>query len=104
MLREKIQNEIALINFRYSVEQKTQAETIFDLLEREDEKLSLGNYRLNFLASREEMVELMEKIALVIDDDGWVESRVWVAQAHRKALENDREEKRVALLEKLGLN
>ena len=37
----------------------TQAETVFELIAKHDEKLSLGEYRLNFLASREELVELM---------------------------------------------
>jgi hypothetical protein len=82
----------------------TQAETIFDLLAREDEKLSLGEYRLNFLASRQELVELMEKIAPSIKSDGWQESAEWVAGWHRKALEQDLAEKRAEILEKLNSN
>ena len=75
-----------------------QAEMVFDLLAKEDEKLSLGDYRLNFMASREDMVELMEKLAPVIKDDGWVDSPDWTAKAHRKALEQDKAEKREQLL------
>jgi len=81
----------------------SQAETIFDLIAKEDEKLSLGDYRLNFLASRAELVELMEKLAPVIKDTGWSDSPEWLAQVHRKALENDLAEKRAKLLEITGI-
>lgn len=81
-----------------------QAELIFDLLAKEDEKLSLGDYRLNFIASREEMVELMEKLAPVIKEDGWIDSPEWQAQAHRKALNQDKAEKKEQLLGFLGQN
>ena len=77
---------------------KTQAETIFELIAREDEKLSLGEYRLNFLVSRQELVELLEKIAPTIANDGWIDDPEWIAQAHRKALEHDLAEKRAQIL------
>jgi hypothetical protein len=73
---------------------KTEAEIIFDLIAREDEKLSLGEYRLNFLAGRTELVELLEKIAPTIKADGWTDSPEWTARVHRLALENDLAEKR----------
>lgn len=73
---------------------KIQAEMVFELLAREDEKLSLGDYRLNFVATREEMVELMEKLAPKIDGNGWADSPEWTARVHRLALENDLAEKR----------
>jgi hypothetical protein len=78
----------------------TQAETVFELIAKHDEKLSLGEYRLNFLASREELVELMEKIAPVIKADGWYDSPEWTAGVHRKALENDKAERRAITQEK----
>lgn len=78
---------------------KTQAELVFDLIAREDEKLSLGEYRLNFLASRQEMVELLEKIAPVIAGDGWIDDPEWTARAHRSALNHDLAEKRANLME-----
>lgn len=78
---------------------KTQAELVFELIAREDEKLSLGEYRLNFLASRQEMVELLEKIAPVIGDTGWTDSPEWTARVHRLALDNDLAEKRANLME-----
>lgn len=78
---------------------KTQAELVFELIAREDEKLSLGEYRLNFLASRQEMVELLEKIAPVIEGAGWTDSPEWTARVHRLALNNDLAEKRANLVE-----
>lgn len=82
---------------------KTQAETIFDLIAREDEKLSLGEYRLNFLASREELVELLEKIAPVIEGSVWTEDPEFTARVHRLALNNDLAEKRAKIAEALGV-
>ena len=73
---------------------KMQVETVFNLLAEEDEKLSLGQYRLNFIASREELVELMEKMASTIKADSWTDSPEWTAKVHRLALENDKAEKR----------
>lgn len=81
---------------------KTEAETIFELLTAEDQKLSHDRNRLNFIMSREAIVELMEKIAPTITDDGWTQSPEQTARAARKALENDREERRLELLAKLG--
>jgi len=81
----------------------TQAETVFELIAKHDEKLSLGEYRLNFLASREELVELLEKIAPVIKAEGWYDSPEWTAGVHRKALENDKAEKRAKLAEAFGV-
>ena len=83
---------------------KAQTETVFHLIAREDEKLSLGEYRLNFLASREELVELLEKLAPTIDGDGWTDSPEWTARVHRLALNNDLAEKRAKLAEMLGVN
>jgi hypothetical protein len=68
---------------------KTQAETVFYLIANEDEKLSLGKYRLNFIANRQELVELLEKIAPTLTDKGWGDSPEWIATSHRKALDND---------------
>jgi hypothetical protein len=82
----------------------TQAETVFYLIAREDEKLSLGEYRLNFLASREELVELMEKMAPVIKiDNGWADTPEFLARVHRLALDNDLAEKRAKLAEAFGV-
>jgi len=83
----------------------SQADTIFYLIAREDEKLSLGEYRLNFIASRQELVELMEKLAPAIKDTntGWTDSPEFLAKAHRLALENDIAEKRAKLLEMAGI-
>lgn len=77
---------------------KSQAEIVFDLIAREDEKLSLGDYRLNFMATRHELVELLEKIAPTLKANGWTDSPEWTAQAHRKALENDIAERRANLI------
>jgi hypothetical protein len=78
---------------------KTQAETVFSLVASESEKLSLGEWRLNFLASREELCEIMEKIAPTITADGWTDSPEWTARVHRLALNNDLAEKRANLME-----
>ena len=67
----------------------TQAETIFELVAKQEETLSLGPNRLNFIASREELVELLEKIAPVIKAEGWWDSPEWTAQVHRLCLNND---------------
>lgn len=77
---------------------QSQAQLIFDLVAQEDEKLSLGNYRLNFMSTREALVELLEKIAPTLKEDGWNDDPKWTAQAHRKALEEDREEIRENLV------
>jgi hypothetical protein len=85
----------------------SQAETIFELVASESEKLSLGEYRLNFIASREELVELLEKLAPVVKPSGglgWTESPEWTARVHRQALNNDIAEKRAQLLEKRSTN
>lgn len=89
---------------------KTQAETIFDLVNAESEKLAHSENRLNFIATREELLELMAKIAPNLEDDGWTVTRLSIVESHRKALENDlaerkakREADRLALLEKLGV-
>lgn len=79
-----------------------QAETIFELIASESEKLSLGEYRLNFIASREELVELLEKLAPAVKSEagyGWTESPEWTARVHRLALDNDLAEKRAKLME-----
>ena len=78
---------------------KMQAETVFNLVASESEKLSLGEWRLNFLASREELCEIMEKIAPTIKADGWEDSPEWTARVHRLALNNDLAEKRANLME-----
>ena len=78
---------------------KMQAETVFELVASQSEKLSLGEYRLNFLASREELCEIMEKIAPTIKADGWTDSPEWTARVHRLALNNDLAEKRAKLIE-----
>ena len=78
---------------------KMQAETVFNLVASESEKLSLGEWRLNFLASREELCEIMEKIAPTIKADGWTDSPEWTARVHRLALNNDLAEKRANLME-----
>lgn len=78
---------------------KMQAETVFSLVASESEKLSLGEWRLNFLASREELCEIMEKIAPTIKADGWTDSPEWTARVHRLALNNDLAEKRANLME-----
>jgi hypothetical protein len=83
---------------------KSQTETVFELIAREEERLSLGPNRLNFIATREELVEMLEKMAPTINDDGWIDSPEWTAQAHRKALDNDIAERRRNLVEKLGAN
>jgi hypothetical protein len=80
----------------------TQAETIFEIIAKREEELSLGPNRLNFIASREELVELLEKIAPVIKAEGWWDSPEWTAGVHREALNNDIAERRAMLLEKAG--
>ena len=82
---------------------KMQAETVFNLIASESEKLSLGEWRLNFLASREELCEIMEKIAPTIKADGWSDSPEWTARVHRLALNNDLEERRAKLIEMCGV-
>jgi len=77
----------------------TQAETLFELVAKRSEELSLGEYRLNFVASREELIEIMEKFAPVIKADGWSDSPEWTARVHRLALNNDLAEKRARLEE-----
>lgn len=84
----------------------SQAETIFELIASESEKLSLGEYRLNFIASRTELVELLEKLAPAVKSEaglGWTESPEWTARVHRLALNNDIAEKRAQLAEALGV-
>jgi hypothetical protein len=84
---------------------KTQTEIIFDLVAKEDEKLSLGDYRLNFIATRTELVQLLEKLAPDCRVDGWsVDEPEWTAQAHRKALNQDIAEKRANLIEAMTAN
>jgi len=86
---------------------KTQAETVFDLLSTEAEKLAHNVNYLNFIATREELVELMEKIAPNLEDDGWTVARLSIVETHRKALEHDkteRKEKREADRAKLTKN
>lgn len=68
---------------------KMQAETVFELVASHSEKLAVGEYRLNFIASREELCEIMEKIAPTIKADGWADSPEWTARVHRLALNND---------------
>jgi hypothetical protein len=80
----------------------TQAETVFELVAKRSEELSLGEYRFNFVASREELCEIMEKIAPVIKADGWTDSPEWTARVHREALNNDIAERRARLLERVG--
>lgn len=75
-----------------------QAETIFDLLEKKSEELSMSEHRLNFIASREELIELMEKLAPTLKGDGWTDSPEWIARVHRKALDNDLAERRAKLI------
>lgn len=75
-----------------------QAETIFDLLEKKSEELSMSEHRLNFIASREELIELMEKLAPTLKGDGWTDSPEWTARVHRKALDNDLAERRAKLI------
>jgi hypothetical protein len=89
---------------------KTQAETIFDLLNTEAEQLAHSENRLNFIATREELVEIMGKIAPNLEDDGWTATRLSIVESHRKALDFDlaerkakREADRLALLEKLAV-
>jgi hypothetical protein len=81
----------------------TQAETLFELVAKRSEELSLGEYRLNFVASREELIEIMEKFAPVIKADGWADSPEWTARVHRRALNNDLAEKRAKLAEAFGV-
>ena len=83
---------------------KTQTETIFELIAKRSEELSLGPNRLNFIASREELVELLEKMAPTITDDGWIDSPEWTARVHREALNNDIAERRANLMESLNKN
>jgi hypothetical protein len=73
---------------------KTQAETIFDLINTEAEQLAHSENRLNFIATREDLVELLEKIAPTLEDDGWTVARLSIAQTHRKALEHDKAERK----------
>ena len=75
---------------------KSQAELIFGLIAKEDEKLSLGEYRGNFLATRQTLVELMEKIApeIIGQVSGWTEDIEWQVKSHREALNNDLAERR----------
>jgi hypothetical protein len=81
----------------------SQAELIFDLIAREDERLSLGEYRGNFLATREGLVELLEKIAPVIKDKfGWSDDIEFTAKAHRKALNADLAERKARILTQLN--
>lgn len=85
----------------------SQAETIFELIASESEKLSLGEYRLNFIAGRTELVELLEKLAPVVKPSlgfGWLESPEWTARVHRQALNNDLAERRAQIAEMLGAN
>lgn len=82
----------------------SQAETIFDLLEKKSEELSMSEHRLNFIASREELIELMEKIAPTIKADGWTDSPEWTARVHRLALNNDLAERRAKFAQVLGAN
>ena len=82
----------------------TQAETLFELVVKRSEELSLGEYRLNFVASRLDLVELMEKLAPVIKTDaGWTDTPEFLARVHRHALDNDLAEKRAKLAEALGV-
>jgi hypothetical protein len=81
---------------------KLQAEIVFELLEKESEKLSMSEHRLNFVATRDELCELMEKIAPTIKADGWTDSPEWIARVHRLALNNDLAEKRAKVLEQLN--
>jgi hypothetical protein len=81
---------------------KLQAEIVFELLEKESEKLSMSEHRLNFVATRDELCELMEKIAPTIKADGWTDSPEWTARVHRLALNNDLAEKRAKVLEQLN--
>jgi hypothetical protein len=81
----------------------TQAETLFELVAKRSEELSLGEYRLNFVASREELIEIMEKFAPVIKAEGWYDSPEWTARVHRLALNNDLAEKRAKLAEAFGV-
>jgi hypothetical protein len=73
---------------------KTQAETIFDLLNTEAEQLAHSVNYSNFIATREELVELMEKIAPNLEDDGWTVARLSIVETHRKALEHDKAERK----------
>ena len=73
---------------------KTQAETIFDLINTEAEQLAHSEHRLNFIATREELVELMAKIAPNLEDDGWTVARLSIVETHRKALEHDKAERK----------
>ena len=68
---------------------KTQSETVFDLLSTEAEQLAHSENRINFIASRQELVEILEKIAPTLEDDGWTVTRQSIVDSHRKALDND---------------
>ena len=76
---------------------KTQAETIFDLLNTESEQLAHSENRLNFIATREELVEILEKIAPNLEDDGWTVARLSIVESQRKALEHDKTERKEKL-------
>lgn len=80
---------------------KTEAELVFELLASKSEELSLGQNRLNFIASRQEMLELMEKIVPVITNDGWTEDPEWTVGVHRRCIDEDLAERKANLLSKI---
>jgi hypothetical protein len=77
---------------------KMQTETVFELVAKHSEKLSLGEYRLNFIATREELCDIMDKLAPTIKADGWSDSPEWTARVHRLALNNDLAERRAKFI------
>lgn len=79
---------------------KSQAETIFRLVSAKSEELAHNEYATNYIATREELLQIMEKLAPMVKD--WDLEPNYHIQAAKEALATDREIRRIAILEAWG--
>lgn len=79
-----------------------QAETLFRLVSQKSEELAHHEFKTNFIATREELLAIMEKLAPAVKD--WDLEPNFHIEAARKALANDKEARRAQILEAWGNN
>lgn len=75
----------------------SQAETIFRLVSAKSEELAHHEYATNFIATRQELLEIMEKLAPAVKD--WDLEPSYHIDAAKQALATDREIVRQRLID-----
>ena len=79
---------------------QSQAQTIFRLVATHSEELAHHEYATNFIATRQELLEIMEKLAPAVKD--WDLEPSYHIDAAKQALATDREIIRTEILEAWG--